>query len=88
MRCLPWFHGYHYVQNAPEVRAACRLTPANRLLLETDAPYLSPQPVRKIKINEPAFVTHVANQVALERKITPEHLGEITTQNAAELFGI
>ncbi len=82
------FTGIITYKNAPEVRAACRLTPENRLLLETDAPYLSPQPVRKIKINEPAFVTHVANQVALERGITPERLGEITTRNAAELFGI
>ena len=36
------------------------MTPADRLVVETDAPYLSPEPMRKIKVNEPAFVMHTA----------------------------
>jgi len=81
------FTGIVTYKNAPGVREACKLVPENRLLVETDAPYLSPQPVRKMKINEPAFVTHVAAQVAVERGCDAAHVAAITTQNAGELFG-
>jgi TatD DNase family protein len=82
------FTGIITYKNAPDVRAACQLVPADRLLVETDAPYLCPQPVRKNKTNEPAFVTHVARQVAMERGITSEEAAGITTRNAHQLFGL
>ncbi len=82
------FTGIITYKNAADVRAACHLVPSNRLLVETDAPYLSPQPVRKIKTNEPVFVTHVARQVAVERGITFEEAAQITTCNAHRLFGL
>ena len=47
-----------------ELREVVRLTPLDRLLVETDAPYLTPEPMRKQKINEPALVVHVAELVA------------------------
>ena len=69
------------------MRQAAQLVPAERLLVETDAPYLSPEPVRKIKINEPAHVAHTARFVATLRGLTYEQLCALTTANAARLFG-
>jgi TatD DNase family protein len=65
---------------------ASRRVPADRLLVETDAPYLTPQAVRKER-NQPAFVTHTARFVADCRGISYEELDELVTSNAAALFG-
>ena len=73
-------------KNAADVRSAAQLVPPDRLLLETDAPYLSPEPVRKIKINEPAHVAHTARFVATLRGMPFELLAEQTTQNAQRFF--
>jgi len=70
-----------------ELRAACKLAPLDRILVETDAPYLSPEPVRKQKTNEPAFVLHVAAVVAQVHGISAEELDRITTENVGALFG-
>jgi TatD DNase family protein len=95
-QCAQWleldayigFTGVITYKNAPDVRASCRLVPQDRILIETDAPYLTPQAVRKIKLNEPAFVTHVAQRVGDERGWTLEQTGRITTANAIRLFGL
>lgn len=58
----------------------------SKVLLETDAPYLAPQPVRG-KRNEPAFVAHAASVVAAAWGVTPEEAARLTTANAAVLFG-
>jgi len=68
------------------LREACALVPNDRLLVETDAPYLSPEPVRKQKTNEPAFVMHVAAVVAQVKGLSVEELDRITTGNTAKLF--
>lgn len=60
--------------------------PADRLLVETDAPYLAPHPYRG-KRNEPAFVTHVAARVAKLRGTTPDETVRQTTRNAVRCFG-
>jgi TatD DNase family protein len=70
-----------------ELRDACALVPRDRLLIETDAPYLTPEPVRKQKTNEPAFVAHVATVVAQVKKLSVEELDRITTENVRRLFG-
>ena len=70
-----------------ELRAACALVPPDRLLVETDAPYLSPEPVRNQKTNEPAFVMHVARVVARVKEMTIEAIDETTTANARLFFG-
>ena len=57
-----------------------------RLLVETDAPYLSPQPVRKER-NQPAFVVHTARFVAERRGVPYAELERTVERNAAELFG-
>jgi TatD DNase family protein len=62
-------------------------TPLDRLLLETDSPYLAPVPYRG-KRNEPAFVRHVAQRVAAVRGISVEELVAATGQNAVRVFGL
>jgi TatD DNase family protein len=68
------------------LRAAAREVPAERLLVETDAPYLTPQAVRKQR-NQPANVTLTAEVVAAERGVSYEELETQVERNAAELFG-
>ncbi len=62
-----------------------RFTPIDRLLLETDSPYLTPLPYRGQR-NEPAYLTHTASFVTQIHKITLEKVAEITTINALKLF--
>lgn len=71
-----------------ELRAVAAEVPADRLLIETDSPYLSPEPVRKIRRNEPAHVQHTAECLAAVRGVTLEQLASETTENARRLFGI
>jgi len=80
------FSGIITFKNSHELRRSARLVPADRLLIETDSPYLSPEPVRKMKRNEPANVAHVAAAVAAIRNMPIEALAELTTANARRLF--
>lgn len=61
--------------------------PLERVLLETDAPFLTPAPYRG-KVNEPAFVKHVAEYHANQRGVELEHLARVTSANASTLFSI
>lgn len=71
--------------NAWELREVIRRVPADRLLVETDSPYLSPVPHRG-KRNEPAFVAHVVNSLAELRGTAPSELAAQTTANFHALF--
>ena len=64
-----------------------RLVPADRLLVESDSPYLAPVPFRG-KRNEPAWVSHTLNRIAEARAVNPEELGRATAENARRLFGL
>jgi len=64
-----------------------REIPLEKILLETDCPYLSPEPHRG-KRNEPLFVKYVAEKIAALKEISFEQVAEQTTKNAKELFGI
>ena len=70
-----------------DLRAVAKEIPLKKLLLETDCPYLPPQPKRG-KRNEPSFLVYTAEELAKIKGISLEELGEITTKNARELFGI
>ena len=82
------FSGIVTFAKASDLRDAARLVPEERLLVETDAPFLSPAPVRKMKTNEPANVVHVAARLAELRGVGAEALGEATTANAERFFGL
>ncbi len=68
------------------LRVAASRVPLDRLLVETDAPFLTPQAVRKQR-NQPAFVVHTARVVAAERGLGYDELDAAVTRNAAEVFG-
>lgn len=70
---------------ARELRDVARSAPLDRLLIETDCPYLTPEPHRGSR-NEPAYVRFVAEAVARARGDDVEHIAEVTTQNACRLF--
>ena len=74
------FGGIVTFPKAPEVQEAARLAPADRILVETDAPYLAPVPKRG-KRNEPAFVVETARKLAELRGVTPEAIAATTTAN-------
>lgn len=74
-------------KNAHKPKEVAKAVPLNRLLIETDCPYLTPHPYRG-KRNESAFVRFVAEEVAKIKEISLEKLSEITTRNAKEIFGI
>lgn len=69
-----------------ELRSIAAMVPADRLLVETDAPYLSPEPVRGQRPCEPAMVMHVARRVSEVRGISLDQLDELTTANAHRFF--
>jgi TatD DNase family protein len=73
-------------KNAEEKRQIIRQLPLERLLIETDSPFLTPVPMRG-KRNEPAFVIHIADKIAQIHMTTLEQTADITTRNAARLFG-
>ncbi|MEB3226403.1 MAG: TatD family hydrolase [Synechococcus sp.] len=79
------FSGVVTFKNAEQVRDSARLVPSDRLLIETDCPFLAPVPQRG-KRNEPAFVRHVAEYLAELRGISLEALAQQTTANACQLF--
>jgi TatD DNase family protein len=80
------FAGNVTYPSAHDLAAAAERVPEDRLLVETDAPYLTPQVVRKNR-NEPAYVTHTARFVAERRGMTYEELDRVVSRNAAGLFG-
>ena len=69
------------------LREAVALTPPDRMLVETDAPYLTPEPHRAQKTNEPAMVIHVAATVARVKGISVADVDRMTTDNARRFFG-
>ncbi|HTL51128.1 MAG TPA: TatD family hydrolase, partial [Planctomycetota bacterium] len=84
------FSGIVTYKNALEIQGAAKAVPLGRILVETDAPYLSPDPLRGNKYypNEPARVVHTAKFVARLRGETFEAVAAATTENAQALFGI
>ncbi|MEW6466107.1 MAG: TatD family hydrolase [Pseudomonadota bacterium] len=79
------FSGIVTFKNAQALREVAAFVPADRLLIETDSPYLAPAPHRG-KLNTPAYVTLVAQQIAAVRGMAVEAIGELTRANFERLF--
>ncbi|CAH1850589.1 TatD family hydrolase [Convivina praedatoris] len=79
------FSGVVSFKKAEEVREAAQAVPLDRILVETDAPYLAPVPMRG-KLNEPAFVKYVVDDLAETLGMKADELAETTRQNARRLF--
>jgi len=80
------FSGIVTFRNADMLRGSAVFVPDERLLIETDSPFLAPVPKRSLR-NEPAFVVHVAECLAKVRGTTVEHIAAVTYENAVRLFG-
>lgn len=80
------FSGIVTFKNASEVAAVVQKTPLQRILIETDAPYLTPVPHRGKKSNEPQYVCWVAEKIAALKGLTIKEVAEQTTQNFFNLF--
>jgi TatD DNase family protein len=81
------FSGIVTFANADPLREVVQYVPDDRLLIETDSPYLAPVPVRGTR-NEPAFVVHVAKQLAELKGTSVESIANLTSSNARTLFAL
>jgi TatD DNase family protein len=79
------FSGILTFKSAADLRDVARFVPLDRLLIETDSPYLAPVPYRG-KINNPSYVPYVARQIAELRGLSVEAVGELTSRNFETLF--
>jgi TatD DNase family protein len=87
---LGWFlsfSGTVTFKNAKSLRDVAMIVPRDRFVIETDCPYLSPEPVRKIRLNEPAHLSHIAVFLANILKLSIEEFVTVTSENAVKLFG-
>jgi len=82
------FSGIVTFKNAIQVQESAKIVPSDRLLIETDSPFLAPVPKRGERRNEPAYVRFVAEQVARLRQMPLEQLANHTTANACRLFDL
>lgn len=82
------FTGVVTFRNAETARQAAQVVPLDRLMLETDCPYMSPEPMRKQRPNEPALMVHTAGLLAELKGIDLEGLARSTTATARRFFGL
>jgi TatD DNase family protein len=81
------FGGALTFKNAPKVVRAAQAVPLDRLLIETDCPYLAPEPMRG-RTNQPAYVRFVAQKLSEIKGVETEEIARVTRENALRLFGI
>jgi TatD DNase family protein len=80
------FSGIVTFKNAQSLKEVARKVPLDRMLIETDSPYLAPVPFRG-KVNQPGLVKHVAEEIARLRDVPFEDVARATTGNFYKLFG-
>ncbi len=73
---------------ARQVQEVGRYVPLDRVMLETDCPFLSPAPKRGVKPNEPAFLVHIAQKLAQLKGMTVEEIAQVTSENGRVFFQI
>ena len=81
------FSGIVTFKNAKALKEVARRVPLEKMLVETDSPYLAPVPYRG-KTNQPGYVRHVAEEIARIKDMTLERVAEVTTSNFYQLFNI
>jgi TatD DNase family protein len=81
------FSGIVTFKNSKQIKEVAQRVPLERILIETDSPYLAPVPHRG-KLNQPAYVKHVAAEIAMLRGISLDEVGLSTTENFTRLFGL
>ena len=82
------FTGVVTFKNAETIRQAAKIVPLDKLMLETDCPYMSPEPVRKQKINEPALMIHTAGYLARLRGMDLADFANAATATSRAFFGL
>jgi len=82
------FTGVVTFKNAELTRQAAKIVPLNRLMLETDCPYMSPEPMRKQKVNEPALMVHTAKFLAELKEMDPPDFANAITATSKTFFGL
>lgn len=81
------FSGIVTFKNAVQIKEVAQRVPLDRILIETDSPYLAPVPFRG-QLNQPGYVKHVAEEIALLRCISATEVGLLTSENFARLFNL
>jgi len=84
--CMFSFTGIVTFKNADELRETVKFLPLDRIMVETDSPYLAPVPVKRMARCEPAYVVHTAAKIAEVKGIEPEEVARVTTENAKKFF--
>jgi len=82
------FTGVVTFKNAEGVREAAKIVPLAKLMLETDCPYMSPEPMRRQKINEPALMLHTAKCLAELKEMDLADFAEVVTATSKAFFGL
>ncbi len=80
------FTGVVTFKNADQAREAAKIAPLEKMMIETDCPYMSPEPMRKQKINEPALLVHTAQKIAELKQIPLENFAEEVTKTTKKFF--
>jgi len=82
------FTGIITFRKSQAIQEVAQQVPLDKMLLETDCPYLSPEPKRNVRPNEPALLVHTAAKLAQLRQMSVEEIAQATTQNCRLFFGI
>jgi TatD DNase family protein len=82
------FTGVVTFKNADPIRQAAEVVPLTKLLVESDCPYISPEPVRKQKVNEPALIFHTAERLAELKKMPLADFAEAVTATSKAFFAL
>ncbi|MDD5328121.1 MAG: TatD family hydrolase [Phycisphaerae bacterium] len=82
------FTGVVTFKNADALRDAARIVPLDRMMVETDCPFMSPEPMRKQKTNEPALMVHTARRLAELKKMNLADFAEAVTATSKTFFGL
>jgi TatD DNase family protein len=82
------FTGVVTFKNADQMLNAAKIVPLDKMMIETDCPYMSPEPMRKQKINEPALLVHTAAKIAWLKQISLEKFADEVTKTTKKFFNL